>query len=346
LVVAMKPRSIPKRPTSKDVAELAGVSRTTVSYVINERTGGNIRISEKTRQRVWEAVEALNYRPSSAAQTLRTKRSNLLAVMIPRVENPFYPHFASAIQQEAEKTGLDVIIYSTHNELQREIDFLNVLLRRGVDGVVTQSFHLSRDDVDRLVEAGTAVVIHGDSPTHPHADNIMLDEVKAVEEAVSYLIKKGHQRIGTIAGPENTWTGRLRKEGYLNGLRAHGIRIDTELMCETKFRRGYGARAMQELLALPDPPTAVFAANDMLAIDALLFAIDSGLSVPGDVAIVGFDNIPEASIVRPRLTTVNKDVTLLGATAVKMLMERIESDSPIPSRQEILAHQIICRESA
>ena len=134
LAVAMKPRSTSKRPTSKDVAELAGVSRTTVSYVINKRTGGNIRISDETRRRVWEAVEALNYRPSSAAQTLRTRRSNLLAVMIPRVENPFYPHFAAAIQQEAEKVGLDVIIYSTHNELQREKEFLNVLLRRGVDG--------------------------------------------------------------------------------------------------------------------------------------------------------------------------------------------------------------------
>jgi DNA-binding LacI/PurR family transcriptional regulator len=328
------------------VAELAGVSRTTVSYVINERTGGNIRISEETRRRVWEAVEALNYRPSSAAQTLRTRRSNLLAVMIPRVENPFYPHFAAAIQQEAEKAGLDVIIYSTHNQLQREKDFLNVLLHRGVDGVVTQSFHLSRDDVNRLVEAGIAVVIHGSSPTHPYADNIMLDEAKAVEEAVTYLIKKGHQRISTIAGPETTWTGRLRKEGYLNALLAYSIPIEAELIRETRFRRGYGAQAMQELLALPDPPTAVFAANDLLAIDALLFAIDAGLSVPDDVAIVGFDDIPEATIVRPRLTTINKDVTLLGATAVQMLMDRIKSDSLFPARHTVLDYQIMRRESA
>jgi DNA-binding LacI/PurR family transcriptional regulator len=265
--------------------------------------------------------------------------------MIPRVENPFYPHFAAAIQEEAEKAGLDVIIYSTHNQLQRERDFLNVLLRRGVDGVVTQSFHLSKDDVDRLVEAGTAVVIHGDSPTHPYADNIMLDEVKAVEEAVSYLIQQGHQRIGTIAGPETTWSGRLRKQGYIRALHAHGIPVETELIRETRFRRGYGAQAVEDLLALPRPPTAVFAANDMLAIDALLYAIDSGLSVPDDVAIIGFDNIPEATIVRPRLTTVNKDVTLLGATAVQMLVDRIESDRPFPARNKVLDHQIICRES-
>jgi DNA-binding LacI/PurR family transcriptional regulator len=206
----MKPNSTSKRSTGKDAAKLASVSRTAASYVINERTGGNIRISDETRRKVWKAVEALNYRPSSAAQTLRTQRSNLLAVVIPRVENPFYPHFVSAIQQGAEEVGLDVIIYSTHNQLQREKDFLNILLRRGVDGVVTQSFHLSRDEIDWLVEGGTAVVIHGDSPRHPFADNIILDEVKVVEEAVSYLIKKGHRRIGTIVGPEATWSGRLR----------------------------------------------------------------------------------------------------------------------------------------
>jgi DNA-binding LacI/PurR family transcriptional regulator len=342
----MKPVSTSKRPTSKDVAELAGVSRTTVSYVINERTGGNIRISDETRQRVWEAVEALNYRPSSAAQTLRTRRSNLLAIMIPRVENPFYPHFAAAIQQEAERVGLDVIIYSTHNELQREKDFLNVLLRRGVDGVVTQSFHLSSDDIDRLVEAGIAVVIHGSSPTHPYADNVMLDEAKAAEEAVCYLINQGHRRIATIAGPEVTWTGRLRGQGYLQALQAHGLPVETELIRETRFRRGHGAQAMQELLALTNPPTAVFAANDLLAIDALLFAIDSGLSVPDDVAIVGFDNIPEATIVRPRLTTVDKDVSLLGATAVHMLVERIASESSLPSRQKVLGYRLVYRESA
>lgn len=342
----MKPKSTSKRPTSKDVAELAGVSRTTVSYVINERTGGNIRISEETRRRVWKAVEALNYRPSSAARTLRTRRSNLLAVMIPRIETPFYPHFAAAIQLEAEKEQFDVMIFSTHNRVQREKDILNVLLHRGIDGVITQTYQLSGEDLDRLVEAGIAVVVHGDSPTHPFVDNILLDEVSAVEEVVSYLIDKGHRRIATIAGPETSWGGRLRKAGYVKALRAHNIPLKPELIRETRFRRGCGTQAMQELLALPEPPTAVFAANDLLAVDALLFAIDSGLSVPDDVAVVGFDNNPEAIIVRPRLTTVHKDLSLLGATAVQMLIERINSKDLLPSRQKILGYEIVYRESA
>ncbi len=335
-----------ERATSKDVANLAGVSRTTVSYVMNNKSGGNVRISDETRQKVWDAIKELNYCPSSAAQTLRTNRSNLLAVMIPRVENTFYPQFAAAVQREAEKEQLEVIIHSTQNEYQREKDFLDVLLRRGVDGLITQTYQLSTEDMDKLIRAGIAVVVHGYKPTHPFVDNIVLDEAKAAQEIVTYLIEKGYWRIATIAGPPSSWAGHLRKKGYLDALHAHNIPIDDDLIYPTRFRRGYGATAMQYLLALPHPPTAVFAANDMLAVDAMLYAIDSGLKVPDDIAVVGFDNIPEATIVRPKLTTVDKDVDLLATTAVEMLMERINSKEPIPARQKMLPHQIIYRGSA
>jgi len=163
-----------KRPTSQDVADLAGVSVTTVSFVINNKSGGNVRISQETRNRVWEAVKALNYRPMAAARTLRTQRSNLLALMIPHIETPFQPQFAGAIQREAEKEDLDVIIFGTKDELSREQDFIHSLIARGVDGVIIHSHQLSGEDIDRLVENGTAVVIHGSEPTHPYADNVML----------------------------------------------------------------------------------------------------------------------------------------------------------------------------
>jgi DNA-binding LacI/PurR family transcriptional regulator len=349
----MTRKSTSKRPTSRDVAELAGVSQTTVSHVINGKQGGNIRISDETRRKVWEAVETLNYRPSTAARTLRTDRSNLLAIIVPHMRTPFQPLLATAIQEEAEKEDFEVIIYHTHDELQREKRTLDALLSRGVDGLITQTYTLSTEDLDRLVQAGIAVVIYGVSPTHPFVDNIMHDEARAAEEVVSYLIKQGHRRIATIAGPQTTWGGRLRKEGYINALRNHGLPIEDELIRETEFKRGNGAKEMQELLALPEPPTAVFAANDILAVYALLYAIDAGLSavdsgfsVPDDVVIVGFDDIPEASIVRPRLTTVHKDIDLLGATAVRMLIERMNSEELLPSRQKTLDYEIIYRESA
>jgi LacI family transcriptional regulator len=267
--------------------------------------------------------------------------------MIPHIETPFQPQFAAAVQREAEQENLDVIIYGTGGELQREKHFLDILVSRRVDGVIMHAHTLSSDDIDRLFEAGIAVVIHGNSPTHPLADNVMLDEVKAVEEVITYLISRGHRRIGAILGPEVTWDGRLRKEGYVHALQGYGIAIEDELIHEADvFKQGAGRVSMQKLLALPEPPTAVFTGADLLAVDALLFAVDSGLTVPEDVAIVGFDNTREAIMVRPRLTTVHKDVKLLAGTALQLLKERINSKEPLPSRQKMIEHEIIYRESA
>ena len=313
----MKESQTSKRPTIKDVAELAGVSRTTVSYVTNKRTDGNIRISDETRKKVWAAVETLGYRPSGAARALRTNRSNLIALMVPFIDTPFNPLFAAAIQREAEKENLGVIIYAP------------------------------REDINQMVSAGIGVVIHGITPKHPFADNIILDEVKASEEIVSYLVEQGHSRIAIIAGPYGKWTGRLRKEGYLNALHKNGISIDDEIICEAPtFTRGSGIQCMQTLLSLSEPPTAVFAANDVLAVDALHVALDHGLSVPQDIAIVGFDDTPEAIIVRPKLTTVHKDIDLLGISAVEMLVDRINSKAPLPARTKTLEYQLKIRDSA
>ena len=141
------------------------------------------------------------------------------------------------------------------------------------------------------------------------------------------------------------WTGRLRLAGYVNALRTHGIRTEPKLTRTTDFSRESGYQAMQHLLALPDPPTAVFAANDLLAIGALLAAQDSGREVPRDVSVSGFDDIPEATIVRPQLTTVRKDVDLLGHAAIDLLLERLNSEVLLPSRQKQIDYQIIQRDS-
>jgi LacI family transcriptional regulator len=336
-----------KRPTSKDVAEVAGVSRTTVSYVINEKTGGNIRISDETRKKVWDAVKKLNYQPITAARTLRTNRSNLLALMVPHIETPFHPLLAAAIQNEIEDSRFDLIVYGTRDDYQHEKAFLDSLLRRGVEGVIMQTFQLTEEEIDSLVRNGIAVVVLGESPTHPFIDNVVLDEAQAVEEVVTYIIDKGHRRIGTITGPEGTWCGRIRKEGYLRALKVKGISIEDELIVEADFFDGESAgHAMQRLLSLPNPPTAVFVASDMMAVKAQNIALDLGLAVPEDIAIVGFNDIPLAVMTRPRLTTIRKDVDQLSAAAIKLLLERIESETQIPSRQVVLGHEIVYRESA
>jgi len=341
-----KQKRVRKRPTSSDVARLAGVSRTTVSYVINHRAGSEVRISKETRKKVWDAVEALGYQPIGAGRALRLQRSNMVVLMVPDIINLYYPYLATAAQREAESAGLDVFVYNTLDDPQREREFVDILIQRGVDGLITQTYQLSGGDMAKLVDAGIAVVVHGNEPTHPYVDNVMVDEVKAVEASVSYLIKRGHRRIGNLAGPETVWPGRLRKQGYLNALRSHGIPIDERLIYVTDFERETGYQGMQHLLAQPDPPTAVVAADDLLAIGGLLAALDAGLSVPEDVAVMGFDDAPEATILRPRLTTVRKNIELLGKTAIDLLLERIDCEHLLPARQVAVEFELVLRESA
>jgi DNA-binding LacI/PurR family transcriptional regulator len=335
-----------KRATSQDVAELAGVSMTTVSFVINNKSGGNVRISDATRQKVWDAVDALNYRPMSAARALRTKRTNLLALVVPHIDSVFQPQFAAAVQAEAELSGLDVIVYGTQDEFKRESGFVDSLISHHVDGVIIHSHQSSIEHINNLVEAGIAVVIHGNSPQLSYVDNVMIDEAGAATEMVNYLISREHRRIGLISGPEVTWGGRLRKQGYLNALQAHTIEIDPALIHEADFFKPGGAvQPMQKLLNLSNPPTALFCANDMLAMEAILSAQDAGLSVPQDLAVAGFNNTREVNFIRPRLTTVNKDVVSIAQTCLALLVERINSQGSIPARRKVLAHQLIFRES-
>lgn len=335
------------RPTSREVAKLAGVSRTTVSYVLNKKSGGGIKISDETRNRVLEAVSQLNYSPSRAAITLKTNKSNLIALMIPHIETPFHPIFASRIQGEAEKYDLDTIIYSTRDNYDRENDFVDQLIGRGVDGVIIQSYRLSEREIERLVSTGIAVVIIGNRPTHPFADNIIFREDEAVEEVVTYLVQKGHHRIGTIAGPTSSWCGTIRTEGYRRSLQQAGIPIDKYLIYEADFFDGETAEhCMQAMFALSEPPTAIFAACDLFGVRALLYALDHGMFVPDDIAIVGFNDLPLAQITRPQLTTVHIDIDQLGSAAVDMLVDRIGSAAAISARIKVLEYSIVFRDSA
>lgn len=336
-----------QRPTIQDVARLAGVSGSTVSLVINNKTGGNVRISEETRRKVWEAVKQLNYHPMSAARTLRTKHYNLLALMIPHFETPFQAHFVAAVQNQAEKKGLDIFVYGTRDEARHEQNFINVLLSRGVDGVIIHSHHLTSADLDPLVNAGIAVVISGNSPSHTYADNIHIDETGSAREMVSYLLQKGHRRIGLISGSESTWSGRLRKEGYLSALSAYGLSPDPDLIqYGDYYRLGSGEAAARHLLSLPDRPTAIFCASDTFAVEAIQYAHDIGLRVPDDLAVAGFDDTREAVRVRPKLTTVHKDVGLMASAIMRLMEDRIHSSELLPARQIRLDYQIIYRDSA
>lgn len=334
-----------KRPTQADIARLANVSQATVSYVLNGRV--SVTVPAETRQRILEAAASLGYVPNNAARSLRLDKTFTIATIIPDITNPFYPAFQRGIQDLAEQHGYDLILYNTDGSAEKERAALVSVQKRGVDGLIGVFFHVTARDLLPLIELGIAVVrleaepkVTGPAPL----DNLFVDNRAAVQAAVGFLIAKGHRRIGMLAG--STGPAELRTAGYRQALAEHGLPLDPELVSVDDFTEAGGHRAMSRLLAAAHPPDAVFAANDMMALGALLAIKDAGLRIPGDIALVGFDDIPIDRLVSPALTTVTQFQSRLGSRAAELLLERVQGNAPAGGRSVEMPFEIVVRESA
>lgn len=337
------------RPTQEDVAREAGVSRAVVSYVINNRSGGNVRISEPTRRRVLEVVQRLGYQPNVNARSLRTRRSQLIAVMVPDLTNPFYPLMIRGIQAAVEGSDYHIVVYDTDDSAARERAFVDMMLRRHVDGVILVSFHLEVEDVWRLTEAGIQTVGIGGRLRAAGIDIVATRERPAAREIVRYLISRGHRRIAHLAGPQDTPPGQLRLQGYREALEEAGLRYEEPLVRYGTFKAEGVAELVASLFPLPaveHRPTALFAANDLMAIEAIRALVRLGMRVPEDVAVCGFDNIPAAELVMPSLTTIGQDCQRMGRLAGETLLERLRARARAEPRHVSVPYDLIVRESA
>ena len=346
VAIAMSaPRSRKKQPTQADVARRAGVSQATVSYVLNNNTV--IAVPADTRQRIQDAVRELGYIPDRAARSLRTRKTYTLAGIIPDITNPFYPAFERGIQDLADQHGYDLIMYNTDGSAAKERKSLRSVQQGQVDGLIAVLFHLNAQDLLPLLDMNIAVVRLEATPKRAGAapiDNLYVDNIAAAQRAVEYLIGKGHRRIGMLAGQRGP--GENRVLGYRSALDAQQLPINSDLIRSSDFTVFGGSQSMRELLALPERPTAVFAANDLMAMGAMNAIRAAGLRIPQDIAVIGFDNIPAAELVSPALTTVTQFQEQLGRRAAQMLLERFDGSAPEGGRCEEMPADLIIRESA
>jgi LacI family transcriptional regulator len=336
-----------KSPTQADVARRAAVSQALVSYVLNNHPA--VSIPDETRQRILDAAAELNYVPNRAARSLRTRRTLTLAAVIPDITNPFYPAFIRGIQDVAEANGYDVVTYNTDGIEEKELKALRSVRQGWVDGAILVTFHLPPGRVAALAEAGIAVVVL--APNEPawveHGiDNVMVDNVAAARAAVEYLIARGHTRIGMIAGVAGTPPREYRVQGYREALAAHDLPSDEILIRAGDFAETGGYEAMRELLRLSPRPTAVFAANDLMAIGAMTALREAGLRIPHDIAIVGLDDIPAAALVDPSLTTIAQFPERLGRRCAERLFERLNGQASPVGRLDVMEFQLVIRASA
>jgi LacI family transcriptional regulator len=331
-----------------DVARIAGVSQSTVSRVLSSDASA-VLVGGETRQKIFDAVQQLGYRPNWTARSLRSLETKLIAVLIADISNSIYHPIVRAVQDVARIHGYDVLIANSDHEYEKEKHFCEAVLRRPVDGIVMVPYHLTHDEIDQLITlTGAQIVVFGDHIQHPLVDYVWVDDEKATYEGVTWLhTARGHRRIGFIGVPEDMPPGPRRWRGFQGAMETLGLTIEPELVSFSgDFTLEGGQRIMTEMLASAQPPFALFACNDLMAIGAITQARKLGYSVPQDIAIMGFDDIQEAQLVTPALTTIAQRPKEIGARLTELLFDRIEDRETGPARKVQFAYELVVRESA
>jgi LacI family transcriptional regulator len=328
-----------RRATIGEVAAVAGVSRTTVSHVLS----GNRPVAPSTRERVEMAIKELGFRPNGLARSLRARRSDTVALIIPDITNPYYPVLARGLDDSLSGQHR-TLICNTDAMRSRELDFAADAFDRHVDGMVVVAFHVGADDLRAIIDSGLPIVSLGSSIDDPRVDVVLTDDEQGAFEAGRFLIRRGHRRVAMIGGAEGP--GLRRAAGYRRALDQVGLAPEPELTPVADWTRRGGYEAMRRLVALPDRPTAVFCANDLMAIGAMDAAREIGLSIPEDVALVGYDDIEAATLVSPSLTTVVNPAYEAGQTAGRLLLDRMSAGYEGGRRDVVLNAQLVERGSA
>jgi LacI family transcriptional regulator, galactose operon repressor len=341
-----KPKLKSKRPTMYDVAKLAGVSQPTVSRVLNPNEV-TAQISDETTQRVLDAVKKLGYRPNVVARSLRTQRTQMVALLIADLSNGFYHTMARAVQDVARQHDYEVLISNSDHIYENEKHFCEIVLGRGVDGVMMVPIRLTGEELDHYVsQTHIPFVMLGIHINHPLIDAVYLDDERAIYEATRWMITEcGYTSIGYIGVPDFLPPGPRRFRGFKQAMDEFGLPIEERFMHEGDFTLEGGRKAVNALIEAGELPSALIVLNDLMAIGVILALQEAGYTVPDDVAVLGFDDIPEATIVRPTLTTIAQNPRDIGLKLAKALFERIENPNLGPRRVFESPYQLIPRDS-
>lgn len=325
----------------EDVAREAGVSTATVSRVLS----GKPYVSEDLRKRVLDAVQTLSYRPSRVARSLRVQRSNILGLIVSDVQNPFFTTVARAVEDVAYQHQFSVFLCNTDEDPEKEALYIDLMLAEHVAGVIVTPSSSTSKAYRHLVDADVPVVALDRRVEGGDIDTVVVDNVSGAYEAVAHLIAEGHRRIGAVLGTRVSTTGEERYRGYARALEAHGIPLDSALVRSGVGRTGIGYEFTQELLALANPPTALFVGNNLLTIGALRAIQERGLRIPVDIALASFDETDWMYFVRPALTVVAQPTYELGQIAAEMLLRRLD-DKHAPPQEVVLRPTLLIRDSS
>lgn len=324
--------------TLRDVAEYAEVSITTVSNVMRDWP----YVSDETRQRVHEAIEKLGYTPHVVARGLRTGQTQAIAFIVPDLANPYFAAIVSAAEDVAQEHGYTLLVFNSHENSEREATCIQRAARRWADGLlIAQTAEAQRSALDGL---NTPFVAIDRVPENYASPSCTLDNFRAGQLAAQHLVELGHRRIAHLGGPPHTRTAQERLLGWQSVLQAHAL--PTHYVTHTGIRWGCddGYDTMQRIFTIGELPTAVFASNDRMAIGALRAIQERGLTVPGDVSLVGVDDIEISRFLNPPLTTVRQPLENMARAGIELLLKLMRDDSP-ETTQVVLQPELMIRQS-
>ncbi|MBK6724872.1 MAG: LacI family DNA-binding transcriptional regulator [Acidobacteria bacterium] len=341
-----------KNATLNDIASTIGVAPMTVSRVVN----GTGYVSEKTREKVLLAVKEMSYRRNGLARNLKRQKTDTVGLVLGDISNPYSTEIANAVRERLAARGYNLFICISEHSANEDIGAFESLVDHNIDGLIvaTRSNQDGDERLRSIADSNLPVVVVGRDFHHSRVDFVSADNLRGGFEATQHLIDLGHRRIAFIGAGFESRSSLKRLQGYLNALEKHGIEIDERLITGRKESvsdvPGYstekiGYEGMKRLLSLPSPPTAVFARNDFTAVGAMSAIKDAGLSIPQDIAIVGFDDTPLASHMMPALTTVRQPMRLLGQLAAEMLLKRIAIEDELERDERVLDCELIVRGS-
>jgi len=328
--------------TLKELGRLAGVHPSTVARVLNDDP--RQRVSDEVRQRIVTLAREHGYQPNHIARSLRTKRSYVIGTIIPDIANPFFAVVFRGIEDKLAEYDYSVILANTDDDAEREARGISMMRGRQVDGLVLATARRDDPAIGELVEARFPfVLVNRDTDSLPAHAVVPADYDGAVT-AVQYLASLGHRRIAHISGADGVSTGHLRRMGYLDAISRLELPHDPRLLVDGSFREPGGYAAMRQLLALEEPPTAVFAVNDLAAAGALRAIREAGLEVPRDLSLMGFNDLPTAMQTTPNLTSMHIPLHAMGVAAAERLLHVVLGDE-VPREPVILPAELIPRES-
>ncbi|MBB6452139.1 LacI family transcriptional regulator [Salirhabdus euzebyi] len=326
--------------TIYDVAREANVSMATVSRVVN----GNPNVKPATRQKVLEAIERLGYRPNAVARGLASKKTTTVGVIIPDISSVFFAELARGIEDIATMYKYNIILSNSDQNKNKELHLINTMLGKQVDGIVYMGGDITEDHIKEFQSAPVPVVLAATVDKTNTIPSVNIDYEAAATEAVEKLINDGNEVISIVSGPLETDINNQKLNGYKQALQSAGLVVDEELIYTGDYTYQSGLDSVEQFLTSKTKPSAIFVASDEMALGVIHGIQDRGLTVPGDIAVVGFDNTRLATMVRPTLTTIVQPMYDIGAVSMRLLTKYMNKEQ-VDESNVILPHRIVERDS-